>query len=405
MENRKVIILWDHSRLWGVMAWRAMQGLGIECRLAGAKEIAHGALWRKRPAALLAPGGGARQKARALGAAGREEIRRWLADGGRYLGFCGGAGLALTHSEQEDGLGICPWRRLAYADRLRHMLSGHVLALGPDGQLGLPIWWPGKFAAEQMKGGPEALAIYLAPARDLWLADLPLMEIPQSVLKKWLGADSLETALNLPAGQPLVIEGSYGKGRYVLSYAHLETPASPAANAWLARLLAAFGAQPQNNSVPEWRLNAQSLPKTGAGAALCGHLLRFWHMLEMMEKAGFLFRRTHWLFGWHDGMPGMACNHLLACMALFMEMPENAAKNCALERHWPRLSKLSAHFLEQAELFFWNLRLAETVPDHKEDMAAQRNAVFGHPMLGGGMIEQLLLRLEKMIIEAQGDES
>ena len=102
-----VCILWDASHIWGLMVWRALCALGLPCRLVKGQDIANGALFRKpcpqgtpgkeRGAAplLLVPGGNARLKARALGEKGRQAVRDYLAEGGRYLGFCGGAGLAL----------------------------------------------------------------------------------------------------------------------------------------------------------------------------------------------------------------------------------------------------------------------------------------------------------------------
>ena len=89
-----ICLLWDASHIWGLMAWRAVRALGLPCRLVKGKEIAEGAFLRKQAgtALLLVPGGSARLKAQTLGAKGREAVRRWVAEGGRDLGFCGGAG-------------------------------------------------------------------------------------------------------------------------------------------------------------------------------------------------------------------------------------------------------------------------------------------------------------------------
>ena len=130
-------ILWDASHIWGLMAWRAVRALGLPCLLVKGQDIAERALLGKPHAPvpdsgnaslLLVPGGNARLKAQALGPAGREAVRRWLAGGGNYLGFCGGAGLALTQSTPDDGLNICPWTRAGYPQRLHHLISGHVRA-------------------------------------------------------------------------------------------------------------------------------------------------------------------------------------------------------------------------------------------------------------------------------------
>ena len=108
------------------MVWRALCALGLPCRLVKGQDIANGALFRKpcpqgtpgkeQGAAplLLVPGGNARLKARALGEKGRQAVRDYLAEGGRDLGFCGGAGLALSQHRSQDGLGLCPWGRAPY---------------------------------------------------------------------------------------------------------------------------------------------------------------------------------------------------------------------------------------------------------------------------------------------------
>lgn len=80
----------------------------------------------ERPRSCLSPAGNARLKARALGEKGRQAVRDYLAEGGRYLGFCGGAGLALSQHRSQDGLGLCPWGRAPYPERLHHLISGHA---------------------------------------------------------------------------------------------------------------------------------------------------------------------------------------------------------------------------------------------------------------------------------------
>ena len=44
---RDIAILWDASHIWGFMAWRAVRGLGLSCRLFKAQNIAKGGLFGK----------------------------------------------------------------------------------------------------------------------------------------------------------------------------------------------------------------------------------------------------------------------------------------------------------------------------------------------------------------------
>ena len=376
MNAGAVQILWDASHLWGLMALAAMRGLGVSCELIGAKDIAHGCLFRKQPGILVIPGGNARQKARALGAAGREAIRAWLGAGGVYLGFCGGAGLALEQARQEDGLGICPWRRGNYADRQSHLVSGHVLADTVRGRMALPVWWPGRFGAAA--GQLEILAAYAGPGDDVWLGDRPLKNAAMP---------------EFPCGQPLVIRGRYGQGVYILSYAHLETPASQAANAWLAEILREHGACPASRQTGEWRLAPGFSVRQGLLGDACQRLLE---IFAYGERLGLFFRRTSWLYGWRQGAPGMICNYLLADLA---ELGKHDASG--LDR---QSGVALAGFLDQAELYFRNLRPGAGCGLLREEGAfapEERDRIFGHAMLGGGLAGALLARLEQAIIRRQ----
>ena len=289
-----IYMLWDASHIWGLMAWRALRALGLSCRLVKGQEIAEGALLGKPgscrayesavpPPLLVVPGGNARLKALALGEAGRAAVRAYLEQGGGYLGFCGGAGLALSHRDPRDGLQLCPWSRAAYPQRLHHLISGHVRVrarageeLSPPGippllpagaagsrnnaPLSLPVWWPGRFAPENTEE-VCVLAAYDAPDADFWLADLPLQRIPAHVFEAWQALYGINLSADFLTDQPLVVSGAYGQGRYVLSYSHLETPQSPDANAWLAHLLRRLAAlEPRRDLVPGWELGIEIAP-------------------------------------------------------------------------------------------------------------------------------------------------
>lgn len=432
------------------MAWRAVRALGLPCRLVKAQEIAEGPFLRKPSAGggqsasslLLVPGGNARLKARALGAKGRQVVRRWLAQGGQYLGFCGGAGLALTQAHPEDGLHICPWGRAPYAQRLYHLISGHVLArvaVGQDmappgmpsadpfstgrhgarvplsredsrsaeGLWSLPVWWPGQFAPLACDD-VTVLAACHRPEADFWLADLPLCSLPEGTLAAWRALYGIHLSTDFLEGRPLVVCGRHGRGRYVLSYTHLETPGSADANAWLAHLLNLLtGLRAQGRLVPLWHLRRPSV----VGGHPCDRLETAWrHMRGLLDLAvaqHLFFARTHWLWGWRTGMPGAGCNNLHAalCTALTLEPTPTALA------YWrsveTRFATLEDIFTAGAEDFFLTCRLAETLSPTLPDVVdrrwldAQRQALFGHPMYGGGILAELLDMVEEYIYRSQ----
>lgn len=405
MKQKTILILWDASHIWGLMAWRGLRALGIPCRFVKAKEIAQGSCLGKRPqeyeSILLVPGGNARQKALALGSAGRAAIRKWVAQGGLYLGFCGGAGLAL--SDSSASLGLCPLQRARFEKRFYHFLSGHVIArTDKNAILSLPVWWAGRFAYS-LSPSLSILARYLSPGPDLWLADLPISKVPAAFLSSWAKAKNLDPDLGFPEGEPLLIKGGFGRGNYILSYAHLETPASAQANQWLCGLLEEYGQiYPGNISIPGW-ITTRKLQTCLETASEFQKLLVNSHaaMLELCacgQKMGLLFQREEWLLGWRSGFAGMPCNHLLATLAFLGE------KDCPTPD--PAILKQFESnfiiFMEKAWewLWTWKLESALHAPPalyQDENLAQGQLAIFGNPMLGGGLIENLLALLDEYI--------
>ena len=441
-RESSVHILWDASHIWGLMAWRALRALGVSSRLVKAKEIAEGALHGKpghgaQPRLLLVPGGSAGRKAALLGRAGREAVRDFVRRGGAYLGFCGGAGLALSHAREENGLGLCPWTRAPYALRIQHLVSGHLLAAVDDdatreacgalATLSLPVWWPGRFAPQSASPDVTVLATSVAPDADLWLADLPLVGVPPQVLETWRDCYGVDLSPQFLAGQPLVVRGSYGAGHYLLSYSHLETPESPGANAWLARILRGLGIAVPGAGVGAWSLDraepasartraaASSSPSLAATAREARARIRA--LLDLGVEQRLFFRRTPWLWGWRAGLPGMACSNLMAAFAELAQLAEIAEAGPPspgegpLGRLWerlgPRLAGLAALFAEGAEGWLMASRLADmlapSLPDAVDSrgLASQRDALFGHPMQGGGVAGELLLMAEECLYAAQ----
>ncbi len=120
---RPFYLLWDHAHIWALLLSHALTDMGVPFRPVRGARIAAGLLRDEPPAALLVPGGFSRKKMESLGSAGVRAVREYMAGGGNYLGFCGGAGFAVTDAY---GLGLCPWVRRGFANRLRHFASGHI---------------------------------------------------------------------------------------------------------------------------------------------------------------------------------------------------------------------------------------------------------------------------------------
>lgn len=361
-------ILYDESHIWGILAFRALEALGIPCEPINSKKITQGALFRK-PAyrCLLVPGGSARLKSLALGEKGRAEIKRWLQADGNYLGFCGGAGLALSGSSHS--LGLCPWGRQTLEGHKEHALAGAILACLQDTKtVSLPVWWPGRFAPNQ--NAQEIVAAYHS-------------QQGRSVQE------------NFPVNQPLIIYGKTGKGRYLLSYAHLETPGWAEANSLLAALLKnRFDIAAKTETVPAWNVfTTPDSSNTPIHIELAEAWRQFYGLMKKGEELGLFFPRESWLFGWQPGVPGMPLAALLGMTHHLAERAPSYGKNAA----WISWQNLFRPRLEKfcAQAGAW----LESYPRKKfepEFCGAQKNSIFGHPMRGGGLAGELLTMLEKI---------
>lgn len=422
-QSRQILILWDHSHIWGLMAWRAVKDLGMRCRLVKAHEISQGVLGGKTKGEkhdrgiLLVPGGSASLKARALGHAGLGQIREWLKDGGSYIGFCGGAGLALTHGDSGDSLALCPWRRAACRDRLQHLISGNMqvsFSRGNDSPFAfpakecsgstpyLPVWWPGRFAP--VPGADvNILARYGAPMPDLWVGDGPL-PLPgcggtgDNGAEKRIFADRLRN-------DPVLVHGHYGLGQYILSYAHLETPARPCANSWLAHILGKMDfAGNGKNIVSEWDIDC--LADQQPSFAIGGNFVKDFYVLFKKtmfcdERANSFPKREAWLYGWRMGLPGAVCNNLNAALSTLAQCPLSPGAEEFWHDNENEFVSIGSIFLELATKYMAATDMDDHTGDFGQSMSGNpdktKNVIFGSAMYGGGLAGRLLRMIEELI--------
>jgi len=172
---------------------------------------------------LYVPGGWASQKLFALEDRGQKEIRRFVEEGGSYLGICGGAGMAT-----EDGIGLLPIRRKPTTERVpsvsgpvRLSLAGHRSWQEVD----TPIffaWWPSQFRAADQS--TRVLACYEEVLPDAFSSDIPVAD---GCIIGWSALEGRYGILLDPArlhGEPAIMEGHFGRGKVFLSLIHFDTP-------------------------------------------------------------------------------------------------------------------------------------------------------------------------------------
>lgn len=429
-----IAVLWDASPLWGHLVLNAVIQTGLPYEVITAEECRNDILRRKNFKILIVPGGSGRQKANLLGETGMEAIRAFAAEGGTYIGFCGGAGLAL-----EDGLALCPWGRNFYSGRTEHRISGHIRCemyadpLIPQGmeKADLPVWWPGRFqepTAEEIalcpeKGKVRILARYREMGSDLYSHDLPMSTLPPDTLEDWENLYGIKLKPTLLDSQPAVIAGDFGSGRYILSYSHLETPDSPDANAILAHMLRTVLHGEDTGS-----LQAASAAFEAKGYGLCKNILNTeqfrptwintdfqtsWPILrelngqlqkvfELGTDLHLLFRRTDWLYGWNTSVHGSQLNALRLALTRSLVLPPNEARERFLLTKGVQFAENMLHFIHGTQNWLLARRLCDSLAESEgispEIIESQRRELFGMLMYGGGRCGELLAWLDTFLL-------
>ncbi len=219
--NRPCALLWDESFLWGLMALQVLREAELPFDLLRSEDIRRGALSRYRM--LFVPGGWASNKINALGDQGMEEIRRFVKGGGNYLGICGGAGMAT-----EKGLGLLPIDRKPSRERVPSFSGPVSLSFAEHAmwqKINAPVfylWWPSQFRVENPD--IKILARYEKAQAGAFSADINVADgetIGWPELEKRYGILLDPSRL---CGEPVVLEGRFGRGRVILSLVHFDTP-------------------------------------------------------------------------------------------------------------------------------------------------------------------------------------
>ena len=192
----------------GVLYWARILHFSpqLEVTLVNGKDIRDGKL--KGLDLLMVPGGSSSKQCKALGEAGMAEIRRYVADGGAYLGVCAGYHCALRGKER---IGLFTYRRRenGYGGLapLRVELTGNAETL-----LGIPA---GNYNVRYAHGPIVRSSPDTAPSA---------VPAKTEVIGVYRASVS-------PAGQPgfnffgapAMLFGTYGKGKVVATSCHPES--------------------------------------------------------------------------------------------------------------------------------------------------------------------------------------
>lgn len=352
-------LLWDESFLWGVMSMKALKQAGLHFELIRADEIVKGGL--EKYAMLFVPGGWSSNKMKALGDAGVEALKRYVYEGGNYLGFCGGAGLATM-----DGIGLLTIRRKPTKDRVPSLsgrimleLSGHAIFDGVPEPV-FHAWWPPQFMLED--DGIEVLASYKKALPDSFSSDLNVGDV--EACGNWVELEQLY-GINLDPGRiindPAVVEGSYGIGRVVLSLVHFDTLDDLNGMLVLRKLWKYLGGREESCSGTESHDIKEADADNAASSTLIAELESAVNAIIDLGIRNFLwFWRTPMLLQWRRGVRGLEyCTLCIMAREIALRAGNCPAdKEAEMEQRLKELIGPLIYFSEKAQRLLVLERLA-----------------------------------------------
>jgi hypothetical protein len=417
VPTRPCALLWDESFLWGVMAWRALKAAGLPFDLLRSEDIRQGALSRYRM--IFVPGGWASNKISALGERGREEIRRFVAAGGSYLGICGGGGMAT-----ENGLGLLPIQRRpsservpSFSGRIRLSSTAHAIWQNVETPV-FCAWWPSQFQIADQN--VHVLARYEESQPDAFSSDI---HVADGGIVGWSDLEQRYGILLNPArlyGEPGVVEGCFGRGRVILSLVHFDTPgdrdgAVVLRNLWIYLSSGCLACPPmgargvQGGSGPD--LPPAALESVGEIQAAVAELI------DTGARNFLWYWRNPLLLQWRRGVRGLEYSTLAVMVGEIARrlgkpaasgpegrpaLPESLDPSC-LQENLEEIRGLLLPFCEKAkrllvgERFYMMGAPLSPVGCENVEISRLRQELFASAMSHGGDFKRLIDRVDRLL--------
>jgi hypothetical protein len=415
-----IALFWDQSLVWGLICLETLQQMQLPFRLINSAQIRQGVLDAHH--VLLVPGGWAAHKIDVLGIDGQERIKQFVMGGGCYLGFCGGAGLALS---SPPSLGLVPLQRLPLQERLPSASGPLVIAKSchhpiwqdlPE-RLSTSVWWPSQFqwkAAHSV----QVLASYAGLREGFWISDLPLddLETLDMDFANWEQVYGINLDPSRLLDQPAIIEARLGEGRVILSYPHLETPGDPEANQLLVNILSYLDSTaakhcPQVTAVASLHREDHPLPGTQTLECLQQAAATAEDLIAFGQRHLLWNWRLPWLLHWRRGIRGLECGSLAVLIRVLVREMERLHTNYSNPGNDPWLGPArvllddTRAFCQGAQRLLLEEKLAAQgrtcarlgkVNTTVDQLRAQ---LYGSQMNHGGLCRTLFNRLDRMLFQ------
>ncbi|MCX5717873.1 MAG: BPL-N domain-containing protein [Nitrospirae bacterium] len=425
--KKRVALLWDESFLWGLMAYKTMKAEGLSFELIRAEDIKKGCL--ENYALLFVPGGWASNKLKPLGDKGINEIKKFVRNGGNYLGFCGGAGLATL-----DGIGLLNIKRKPTKERVPSFSGRIYLTINKhpmwDGcriqDAGFKIqdnhasensslvtrnsspvfhaWWPSQFLIED--SGLEILATYGNALPDSFSSDLNVGDVEMN--SNWTELEEIY-GINLNPkrlkDEPAVIEGAFGKGRVILSLIHFDTP-DDAKGAMVLKNLWEYlntGCRIQDKKIHASGI----MHHASEGSELITELESAVDGLISLGIRNFLwFWRNPMLLQWRRGVRGLeycTLHIMIKEIARILKMQDTGCRMQDTEKHLKKIKGMLMPFAGKAKhlliLERYALRNGHLTYERCDDPEIReiRTELFGDSKSHSGLFKELIDETDKLL--------
>ncbi len=402
----KAAMLWDESFLWGVMAHKALVGSGLSCDLIRAEDVRNGRL--REHVMLFVPGGWASNKVKALGDDGIDEIKRFVHNGGAYLGFCGGAGLATM-----DGIGIVPVKRRptkkrvpSFSGRIKLDASSHPAWQGISEPV-FHAWWPSQFVID---GPVSALATYAEALPDSFSSD---MNVGDAVAAgSWPELERLYQ-INLDPkrllGEPAVIEGRFGEGKVLLSLVHFDTPGDGNGAKALGNIWHYLGCDQQTADTTVYESLDQQGRLTPCHPLMPELEASVGGLIDLGLRNFLWFWRNPMLLQWRRGVRGLEYCTLYVMLREISKLlgtQDERQELPGLDKSLARIKDMLLPFVEKANRLLVRERLvmqhSHITYERCDDPEIQmiREELFSRSKSHGGLFKELIDEVDRLLYHA-----
>jgi glutamine amidotransferase-like uncharacterized protein len=416
MGNKTVAFLWDESFLWGLMAYKALVANNLPFELIRSNDIKNSCL--KDYKLLFVPGGWASNKLRTLGSEGIDAVREFVNNGGNYLGFCGGAGLATL-----DGIGLLDVKRMptkqrvpSFSGRIHLNINEHPIFTPSHLHPFAPspifhAWWPSQFVTADKD--IKILATYGTALPDSFSSDLNVGDVEAN--RGWSELEDIYKINLNPRklkGAPSVVEGSFGKGKVILSLIHFDTPDDTNGARVLKNLWEYLSGQCALRQAQDCATLRQCDRKNLRPSAINLHSINeieslVADLINLGIRNFLWFWRNPMLLQWRRGVRGLEYCTLYAMIKeiaeIIKKVPWSIVNSQKIEDDLKKIKELLIPFIENAKRLLilerYAMQKGHITYEKCDDPEIQemRTELFGNSKSHGGLFKKLIDEVDKIL--------